>query len=316
MATIMSAVSLGLGLGPVAGGAIVEYLGWSYLFLVTAASLLLVPLFLKLLPKEQPKRGSFDAPGALMLAFGTTGILLFLTNDSWIALAIGVLAIILFVYRIRSTPDPFVQPALFRNRRYLVLASTGIASYMCSFATLFIMPQMLVNLFEMTASHAGFIIFPGSLLAMLASRRVGDAIDRFGNVAILRFTPPIFLVSTLMFALFAGQSWLAILLIYMLMSLGFTVLSSSVSNEMSRILPSAQIGSGMGLFQLLQFFSGAFSVALAATAMEWQHHLMLATAYSNLFWGLTAVALLAIGFSFIYLRGTSKTVDRQTALER
>lgn len=313
MATIMSAVSLGLGLGPVAGGAIVEYFGWPYLFLVTAASLLLVPLFLKLLPKEEPQRGSFDALGALLLALGTTGILLFLTNDSWMALAVGVLAIGLFVYRIRSARDPFVQPALFRNRRYLALAAAGIASYMCSFATLFIMPQMLVNRFEMTASHAGFIIFPGSLLAMLVSRRVGDAIDRYGNTAILKFAPPVMLLSALLFAVFAGHSWIAILLIYMLMSLGFTVMSSSISNEMSRILPSDQIGSGMGLFQLLQFFSGAFSVALAATAMEWQHHLSLAAAYGNLFWGLTVIAILAISCSFLYLRGPSKGIARSNA---
>ncbi|GJM75521.1 hypothetical protein HMSSN036_77370 [Paenibacillus macerans] len=45
MALIMSAVSLGLGLGPVAGGAIVEYWGWRYLFVVTALTLVLVPFF-------------------------------------------------------------------------------------------------------------------------------------------------------------------------------------------------------------------------------------------------------------------------------
>ncbi len=36
MARVMAAVGLGLGLGPVVGGAIVEYAGWHYLFLLTA----------------------------------------------------------------------------------------------------------------------------------------------------------------------------------------------------------------------------------------------------------------------------------------
>lgn len=310
MATIMSAVSLGLGLGPVAGGAIVEYLGWIWLFAVTAAILLLVPLFLILLPKEVPTRGSFDVLGGLLLGVGTTGLLLFLTSGLWVALVAGLVAIALFVGRIRSTPDPFVMPALFRNRSYLVLAVVGIASYLCSFATLFLLPQILTHRFGFSASHAGLVIFPGSLLAIFVSRSVGRIIDRYGNAGILRFAPLLVLTATVLFAVFAGRSWITVMLIYMIMSLAFTTLSSSVSNEISRILPSSQIGSGMGLFQLLQFFSGAFSVAMAASALEWQRGLPLQAAYSNIYWGLSIAAMLAIISAIVYRknnRGSSLT---------
>ncbi|MBP2110521.1 MFS transporter [Paenibacillus silagei] len=307
MATIMSAVSLGLGLGPVAGGSIVEYLGWTWLFAVTAAILLLVPLFLILLPKEVPARGSFDVLGGIFLGVGTTGLLLFLTSGLWIALIAGIAAIALFVGRIRTTPDPFVLPALFSNRPYLVLALIGVASYLCSFATLFLLPQILTHRFGFSASHAGLVIFPGSLLAIFVSRLVGRMIDRYGNTGILRFAPLLVLAATVLFALFAGQSWIAVMLVYMIMSLSFTVLSSSVSNEISRILPASQIGSGMGLFQLLQFFSGAFSVAMAASALEWQRSLPLQAAYSNIYWGLSVAAIVAIGSAFIYLRSSQRS---------
>ncbi|WP_342548027.1 MFS transporter [Paenibacillus sp. FSL P2-0089] len=307
MATIMSAVSLGLGLGPVAGGSIVEYLGWTWLFAVTAAILLLVPLFLILLPKEVPARGSFDVLGGIFLGVGTTGLLLFLTSGLWIALIAGIAAIALFVGRIRTTPDPFVLPALFSNRPYLVLTLIGVASYLCSFATLFLLPQILTHRFGFSASHAGLVIFPGSLLAIFVSRLVGRMIDRYGNTGILRFAPLLVLAATVLFALFAGQSWIAVMLVYMIMSLSFTVLSSSVSNEISRILPASQIGSGMGLFQLLQFFSGAFSVAMAASALEWQRRLPLQAAYSNIYWGLSVAAIVAIGSAFIYLRSSQRS---------
>ncbi|MNI56474.1 hypothetical protein D3C73_1114800 [compost metagenome] len=92
------------------------------------------------------------------------------------------------------------------------------------------------------------------------------------------------------------------MLVYMIMSLAFTVLSSSVSNEISRILPSSQIGSGMGLFQLLQFFSGAFSVAMAASALEWQRGLPLSSAYSNIYWGLSVAAVISIVSALTYRR--------------
>lgn len=52
MALIMSSVAFGLGFGPVVGGFIVEFLGWHLLFVVTAVTLVLVPFYMKLIPKK------------------------------------------------------------------------------------------------------------------------------------------------------------------------------------------------------------------------------------------------------------------------
>ncbi|WP_019914593.1 hypothetical protein [Paenibacillus sp. HW567] len=120
----------------------------------------------------------------------------------------------------------------------------------------------------------------------------------------MRYVPLLVLTATVLFAIFAGHSWVAVMLIYMIMSLAFTTLSSGVSNEISRILPASQIGSGMGLFQLMQFFSGAFGVALAASALQWQSRLSLAAAYSNIYWGLSFAALIAVASAFAYRRSS------------
>lgn len=90
MAVIMSASSLGLGLGPVIGGSITQFLGWHDLFIVTGLTLFLIPVFFKLLPRETPQKGSFDLLGAVLLAIGTTGVLLFLTSRQWYTLVIGL----------------------------------------------------------------------------------------------------------------------------------------------------------------------------------------------------------------------------------
>lgn len=309
IAMIMSSVSLGLGLGPVVGGAIVEYLGWHILFVVTAVTLLLAPIFAILIPKENPRTGSFDALGALFIFVGTTGLLLFLTNHSWIALVSGLIALALFVVRIRSVKEPFVLPSLFLNRSYLTLGAVGITAYLCSFATLFLIPQILVNQYSLSAIEAGLVIFPGSLLAMLISRRVGRIIDSQGNSTIIRYIPLLILISVVLFALFQGTSYIGIMFIYMLMSSGFTILTSSISNEMSRLLLPSQIGSGLGLFQLLQFFSGAFAVAATASALVWQKDLPLAHAYSNIYWGMAIVVILSIGCAIVYLRSASRKLQ-------
>lgn len=54
--------------------------------------------------------------GAVLLAIGTTGVLLFLTSRQWFTLVIGAAALLLFWLRIRRAADPFVQPALFKDK--------------------------------------------------------------------------------------------------------------------------------------------------------------------------------------------------------
>lgn len=300
MSLILSAASLGLGLGPVAGGSIVQYLGWHFLFVITGLTLLLVPVFLLMIPKEKAVRGSFDFIGALLLGIGTTGLLLFLTYKSAITLVAGVLALILFALRIRKAANPFVLPALFADRPYMALGAIGIGAYMISFAFLYLAPQMLARVFGLAPGASGLVLFPGALLAMLVSNRVGRLIDRYGNGALLRYVPWLLLVSTVLLALTAIHSYFALAAVYMLTSVSFTAISSAVSNEMSRQLPKERIGSGMGLFQLLQFFSGAFAVALSGSALVWQKALPPVRAFDNLIWGMAGVAILTIVGAVIY----------------
>jgi MFS transporter, DHA2 family, metal-tetracycline-proton antiporter len=171
------------------------------------------------------------------------------------------------------------------------------------------MPQILVHQYSLSAIEAGLVIFPGSLLAMFVSRRVGRIIDLQGNSSIIRYIPLLVLASVVLFALFEGTSYISIMFIYMLMSIGFTFLTSSISNEMSRILLPSQIGSGLGLFQLLQFFSGAFGVATTASALVWQKELTLSQAYSNIYWGLAIIVLASIGCAYLYLRSSSRKLQ-------
>ncbi|MBE1446697.1 MFS transporter [Paenibacillus sp. OAS669] len=300
MSIVMSASSLGLGLGPVIGGSITQYLGWNDLFLVTAVTLLLTPVFYKLLPNEQPQRGSFDIAGAVLIAIGTTGSLLFLTNRSWWMLAAGVLALVLFWMRIRRTNNPFVQPSLFGNKSFMNLNAIGIMAYMSSFVTLFLVPQILAHLYALTPGQSGLVLFPGAVLSMLASTWIGKMIDRFGNSMLFRYAPWLLIAAAALFALLAVHSVYAIVVTYMLLSVSFSALTTSVSNEISRIVPKEHIGAGMGLFQLLQFFSGAFSVAVTGTSLTMQKSLPLPLAYTNIFWGMTVVAAIAIICSLLY----------------
>lgn len=305
MAVISSAASLGLGLGPVVGGVIVQYLGWNFLFVVTGIVLVLVPFFRRLMPNEAVVRGSFDALGALLIGVGVSALLLCLTDKNvWLFFG-GLLAIALFIFRIRRTANPFVLPNLFGDGQYLLLGSIGIGTYMVSFTFLYISPQLLARIFHLAPGTSGLILFPGAFIGALVSRPIGRLIDRRGSLVFLRYVPLLLFVSILALALSATHFAVAILAFYILTSISFAATTSAVSNEMSRQLSKARLASGMGLFQMMQFFSGALGVTLSGSALAWQRTIPVNHAFDNILWGLVALCILTIISSVVYrmLRG-------------
>lgn len=309
MAIIMASVAVGLGLGPIVGGAIVEYLGWNYLFLLTASTGLLIPFFKSEIPEESPGSGSFDLPGAILAGIGITSLLLAMTEASLPALMVSVAAFPLFWWRIRRFSSPFVMPSLLVSPSYLTLTATGLGGHICTFAMLFLMPQVLVDHYSLTVMQAGLVIFPGSFASMVISPVVGRMIDGLGNRHILQFAPALMLVATLLFTFLAGRHYLFILAVFIMMSVSFTFLTSSVSNEISRILKPFQLGSGMGLFQLMQFFSGAFGVAATATGLSLRHHFPEEPAYGFIFWGMSVILMLSIFASTAYLSRARREIS-------
>ncbi|NHN29143.1 MFS transporter [Paenibacillus agricola] len=308
MSTIISAASLGFGLGPVVGGTITQYLGWNYLFTVTAIVLLFIPFFGKLLPKEPTKPVHFDIIGALLIGIGTTGTLLFLTSYSMLLLALGVASFGLLWWRINRIQHPFIQPSLLRNRRFIDLMVMGFSAYVIHFSTLFLMPIILVHLYGKGAAETGLLIFPGAILSFIAARYIGRIIDRYGNAVLIRAGHWTLLLATVCLALFSGMSTYAIMGAYIIMGTSVSALTTSVSNEMSRILDKSEIGAGMGMAQLTQFFGGAFGVALTGVSIEWSKHLPLSVSYSLVFWGMAALITLSL-LVYVRYQNALKTVS-------
>lgn len=310
MSLISSAASLGFGLGPVIGGAIIQALGWHYLFAVTAFVFVLLPTFIKLLPKEDMQAGKFDTAGGVLTGVGVTGLLLFLSTFSY-SILLGSFVVIALLWRhIHRVEIPFIQPDLLKNRQYLKLLFVGFSAFIIHFSALFLMPIILSVLFKKEPAAIGIIIFPGAMLSAVAAQFIGRLIDRVGNVPLILFGHLFLIIATVLFSLFSSVSPYMILIAYMFMSTGFSALTSSIANETSRLLPSDKIGTGMGMAQLIQFFGGAFGVTLSGLLLVLQKDLLPEEMYRNIFSGLIVLIGCSLLMFVVYLKGKKEGVKR------
>jgi DHA2 family metal-tetracycline-proton antiporter-like MFS transporter len=294
------------------GGTLAQYAGWNYLFIVSCIVLVLMPFFYRNLPPEQPKQIRFDVWGALLMAIGTSGLLLFLTTltetvYSYGFLLLSSMAYFLFWRHIQVVSMPFLQPALLRNKNYLKITFMAFANFAAHFSTLFCLPILLACLFGKESGAIGLIVFPGAFIAAMASILIGRLIDRFGTVPILLTAHGLLFAAMLLFAWLSGIDPLFSMLAYILLGVGFFTMTPSLSNELTRILPGAQVGAGLGMMQMTQFFGGAFGVTMAGFLISLQESLPPKLVYRNIFLCFSVLVLLSGTLLGLYLRSKRKS---------
>lgn len=304
---ISSGSALAFGLGPIIGGLISEYIGWNGLFAVTCLVLVLLPVLLRLIPKEEPKPFRFDLLGAVLTVVNAVTILTAVTKGSLVWLAIGLLSVAVHAWHLGRGKESFINPKIFGKPVYLKLLIVGFCILLVNLGNLFLMPLALANLFGKSPLLIGFIIAPGAVLSAFFTRFVGRWIDRYGNLRFLLLGQCIIACVLIAFRAELGASPYVILIGYLFFSPANSASMASLNNETSRILPSALIGSGMGFMQLIQFFGGSVSVAVCGMLLAHEKMKSLLQAYEAAYGVLIAVCLCSLAVLLWYvLTGSNK----------
>jgi len=178
--------------GPVVGGLLVDTIGWRVAFLINVP-VLLVALWATLGHVEESRdmeaNGRFDWLGALVAALAVGGLTVGLVRGeakdwqdtaAWVALGVGVLALIAFPFLMTRRPDPLVPPSLFRSRTFASINLATFFIYGALYVMLLYQALMLQGVLGYTALAAGAVGVPWGILLVVLSTRVGTVAGRIG----------------------------------------------------------------------------------------------------------------------------------------
>jgi len=265
-----STASFAVGIGPVIGGYVSAYLHWSLLFLIPLFVLAALPVFLRLLPKEEQSagQGKVDVLGAVLLGVAISALVIFCTNPFWPYLLVCVLATIWFVLHVRRVPHPFVDPELFKRGRYRTGVIIGFLMFGAVMGIVFVVPLMLHAMQGLTTDDIGLVMFPGAFSAVIFGTVSGNITAKKGSY--FAFSIGFVLISAALLVL-AGLTdksvWLTSAVLVM-MYIGFSFVQTSMAETITQSLPVEQIGVGMGFYGLAAFISGAVGTAGVASLLD------------------------------------------------
>ena len=289
VAMLTASVAVGLPLGPLLGGFLLQHFWWGSVFLINVpvAAIAVVGLVLLVPESSDESAPRLDLLGTALSVLAIVGLVYGIIQvpiDGWgdpvvlASLAGGALALVAFLAWERKAPNPLVDLNLFRNGRFAWAtgAATGVSFVM--FGSFFLLPLYFQGVTGTGAMGTGLRLLPlvaGLMVGGLASEK---AAARFGVRAV---------VTTGLLLLGAGLLLLATVRVgtgYGLVAGALTVaglgLGTSLAPAMDTVLgelPEGKSGVGSALASTCRQVGSALSVAILGSLFNAVDRARLAT---------------------------------------
>jgi EmrB/QacA subfamily drug resistance transporter len=192
MGANMMIAAVGLVIGPVLGGALVE-ISWPWVFWFNVpfaiAGAVWGSLVLRELAKPDTKRG-LDIAGTTAFVLGLTGLVLAVSRgglSGWAdpivvgGLAIGAVLLPAWVVIERRSSSPMMDLSLFRNRLFAAASAATFINGLARFALMFIFVFYFQGAEGDSPIAAGLKLIPLALGMLIASPLAGSLADRHGS---------------------------------------------------------------------------------------------------------------------------------------
>ena len=184
----VSAVFIGLFLGPILGGLLIQYLGWRsiYLFNVPIGIILLFILFWKLKMEWAEAKGeSFDYRGAVIYSLSLVALLYgfssLLEDLGKVFLVVGLLGIMGFFLLERRTESPILKLEIFKSRRSSFTALSMLSLNIAISALATLLSLYFQSLRGLEPQYTALILASQPLMVAVLSPVIGRAADRTEN---------------------------------------------------------------------------------------------------------------------------------------
>ena len=168
--------SLGFALGPVIGGVITDLISWHWIFLINIPlGIVVIPLLIKFIPKDDKYHGGFDITGAVLLfssiLLGIFAIERAPYSDSLTMVMLCAVGCIVFLAAFIAVElrkeDPLLNLRVFRNWKFNSVLMAYAQSNLVYIGLLYLLPFYMSICLGFSPSKTGLYIFISPLLTLL-----------------------------------------------------------------------------------------------------------------------------------------------------
>jgi EmrB/QacA subfamily drug resistance transporter len=285
--------ALGVGIGPVAGGALLTHFWWGSVFLVNlpiVITALILGFFL--VPDSYDKTTPRLDPVGAGLSIVSLGVILWsiieAPSHGWTSpeivtgFVVGTMLVLAFLLWERSYSSPMLDLKFFRNPRFSAASAAIMLVFLALFGTIFVATQYLQSVLGYSTLKAGAILIPQSLALMIFAFLSPRWVARFGNKAVVAVGLSLVAVSLLGFlTLDVGSSAMHVILVTALMGVGMGNVMAPATESIMGSLPREKAGVGSAMNDTTRQVGGAIGVAVMGSLVSSHYGPKLASLLGN-----------------------------------
>ncbi len=268
---------LGVALGPVVGGAVVEGFSWQWIFwLNVPIGIALAPAARALLRESHGPNKSLDIPGVALASSGLLGVVLGIVRaqslgwtSTMVLTSIGAGLILLaafVVWELRS-PAPMLPMRFFQNRAFAATNAVSLAMFFGTFGSIFLLAQFFQAAQGYSPLEAGLRTLPWTAMPIFVAPVAGLLSDRIGS-------RPLMAAGLALQA--AGLAWLATVsdatvaygtLVpgFVMAGTGMALTFAPAANAVLGAVRQEEAGQASGATNTIREIGGVLGVAVLAT---------------------------------------------------
>ncbi|TCP19748.1 EmrB/QacA subfamily drug resistance transporter [Scopulibacillus darangshiensis] len=280
MGTMGVAMIFAPAIGPTLSGYIVENYSWRLLFYVVLPiailDIILATIFLRNVGKLSfPK---FDFLGVVFSSIGFGGVLYAFSeagNSGWtsaevmITLIVGIIALILLVWRELTIKNPMLEFRVFKHNIFALTTVVNAVITMAMFAGMLLVPIYLQNIRGFTPLQSGLLLLPGAILMGIMSPITGALFDKIGARPLAIVGLSITTITTWEFGhLSDATTYGHIMFLYASRMFGMSLLMMPIMTEGLNNLPRHLNSHGTAMANTMRQVAGSLGTAFLVTVMS------------------------------------------------
>jgi EmrB/QacA subfamily drug resistance transporter len=260
-------------LGPPAGGALVEWASWRWIFLLNlplAAAAVALALLGREAEAGPARTGRLDLPGAALAATGFGFLTYGLVEGAergfgslWWTFVVAAATLVAFVVVETRVAEPMLPFGLFRVRNFAAANAQTFLVYagLYGFIVFF---TLYLQFLGFTPFEAGLLNIPTSVIMILLAARFGALADRHGPRLYLTVGPALIGLGTVVFAIVNSRSdfWSYGIAGLLLFSLGLAMMVAPITATALKSAPERYAGIASGVNSTVSRLGSLVAVAV------------------------------------------------------
>ncbi|MCU1502319.1 MAG: drug resistance transporter [Ilumatobacteraceae bacterium] len=268
---------LGVAIGPVIGGLLLNHYSWASVFWVNVpiAAIALVLGFFFVPESRDPSAPRLDPLGAALSIVGLGALLFGIIEgptQGWrstevvIAFVVGVIGVVSFILWERHTDHPMLDMSFFKNPRFTAANTAITLTFFAMFGAMFLMTQYWQFVHGYSPLAAGVKLIPFAVVMMVVAPLSARFVEILGTKMIVTLGLSIVATSLLLLSLVKrDSSYYEVIGFMCILAAGMGLVMAPATESVMGSLPREKAGVGSAVNDTTRQMGGALGVAIIGT---------------------------------------------------